>query len=183
MLAGASCQESSATQITFWAWVPGIARAVNQFNKTHPSICVTLEDVGAGDPQYVKISDALKAGSGAPDVAEVEFDELPSFEVTHSVVDLAKYGANKYKSNFVPWAWDEVSQGSAVYAMPGEAGPMAFYYNSKMLAKYHITPPATWAEFAADAAKLKKANPSAFMTNFAATDLQWVMSLMAQDNA
>ena len=183
VLAGASCQESSATQITFWAWVPGIARAVNQFNKTHPSICVTLEDVGAGDPQYVKISDALKAGSGAPDVAEVEFDELPSFEVTHSVVDLAKYGANKYKSNFVPWAWDEVSQGSAVYAMPGEAGPMAFYYNSKMLAKYHITPPATWAEFAADAAKLKKANPSAFMTNFAATDLQWVMSLMAQDNA
>jgi len=99
VLAGASCQESSATQITFWAWEPGIARAVNQFNKTHPSICVTLEDVGAGDPQYVKISDALKAGSGAPDVAEVEFDELPSFEVTHSVVDLAKYGANKYKSN------------------------------------------------------------------------------------
>jgi multiple sugar transport system substrate-binding protein len=183
VLAGASCKSSSATKITFWAWVPGISRAVNQFNKTHPSICVTLEDVGAGDPQYVKISDALKAGSGAPDVAEVEFDELPSFEVTHSVVNLVKYGANKYKSNFVPWAWDEVSQGAAVYAMPGDAGPMAFYYNSKLLAKYHITPPTTWTEFAAAAAKLKKASPSAFMTNFAATDLQWVMSLMAQDNA
>ena len=116
-------------------------------------------------------------------MAEVEFDELPSFEVTHSVVNLTKYGANKYKSNFVPWAWDEVSQGSAVYAMPGDAGPMAFYYNSKLLAKYHIAPPTTWTEFAAAAAKLKKANPSAFMTNFAATDLQWVMSLMAQDNA
>jgi multiple sugar transport system substrate-binding protein len=38
--------------------------------------------VGAGDPEYVKISDALKAGSGVPDVAEVESDELPSFEVT-----------------------------------------------------------------------------------------------------
>jgi multiple sugar transport system substrate-binding protein len=183
VLAGASCKSSSATQITFWAWVPGISRAVNQFNKTHPSICVTLEDVGAGDPQYVKITDALKAGSGAPDVAEVEFDELPSFEVTHSVVNLTKYGANKYKSDFVPWAWDEVSQGSAVYAMPGDAGPMAFYYNSKLLAKYHIAPPTTWTEFAAAAAKLKKANPSAFITNFSATDLQWVMSLMAQDNA
>jgi len=183
VLAGASCKSSSATKITFWAWVPGISRAVNQFNKTHPSICVTLEDVGAGDPQYVKITDALKAGSGAPDVAEVEFDELPSFEVTHSVVNLAKYGANKYKSDFVPWAWDEVSQGSAVYAMPGDAGPMAFYYNSKLLAKYHIAPPATWAQFATAAAALKKANPSAFMTNFSATDLQWVMSLMAQDNA
>ena len=181
--AGASCKSSSATKITFWAWVPGMGRAVTQFNKTHPSICVTQEDVGAGDPEYVKISDALKAGSGAPDVAEVEFDELPSFEVTHNVVNLVRYGANNYQSDFVPWAWKEVSQGPAVYAMPGDAGPMAFYYNSKLLAKYHITPPATWADFAADAAKLKHADPSAYMTNFSATDLQWVMSLMAQDNA
>ena len=178
-----SCKSSSATKITFWAWVPGIARAVAEFNKTHPSICVTLEDEGAGDPQYVKIADAIKAGSGAPDVAEVEFDELPSFEVTHSVVNLAKYGADKYKSDFVPWAWDEVSQGSAVYAMPGDAGPMAFYYNSALLAKYHITPPTTWAQFATAAATLKKDDPSAYITNFAATDLQWILSLMAQDNA
>jgi multiple sugar transport system substrate-binding protein len=183
VLAGASCKSSSATKITFWAWVPGIARAVNAFNSTHPSICVTLEDVGAGSPQYVAISNALKAGSGAPDVAEVEFDELPSFEITHSVVDLAKYGANTYKSKFVPWAWQEVSQGSAVYAMPGDAGPMAFYYNSALLAKHHITPPTTWAQFATAAAALKKADPSAFITNFSATDLQWVLSLMAQDNA
>ena len=181
--AGASCKNSSATKITFWAWVPGMGRAVTEFNKTHPSICVTQEDVGAGDPEYVKISDALKAGSGAPDVAEVEFDELPSFEVTHNVVNLVPYGANKYKSNFVPWAWKEVSQGSAVYAMPGDAGPMAFYYNSKLLAKYHISPPATWAQFASAAAALKKADPSAYITNFSATDLQWIMSLMAQDNA
>jgi multiple sugar transport system substrate-binding protein len=131
----------------------------------------------------VAITNALKAGSGAPDVAEIEFDELPSFEVTHQVVNLVPYGANNYKSKFTTWAWDEVSQGSGVYAMPGDAGPMAFYYNTKELAKYGITPPTTWAEFAAEAAKLHKANPSAYMTNFSAIDLQWVMSLMAQDNA
>jgi hypothetical protein len=32
------------------AWVPGMGRAVTEFNKTHPGICVTQEDVGAGDP-------------------------------------------------------------------------------------------------------------------------------------
>jgi multiple sugar transport system substrate-binding protein len=183
VLAGSSCKSSSATKVTFWAWVPGLGRAVNAFNKSHPSICVTLEDVGAGNPEYVKISDALKAGSGAPDVAEVEFDELPSYEITHNVVNLAKYGANQFKPSFVPWAWQEVSQGSGVYAMPSDSGPMGFYYNSKLLAKYHVTPPATWAQFAADAAKLHKANPNAYLTNFAGTDLQWVLSLMSQDNA
>ena len=181
--AGANCANSNATKITFWAWVPGMGRAVTEFNKTHPDICVTQEDVGAGDPEYVAITNALKAGSGAPDVAEVEFDELPSFIVTKSVVDLVPYGANNVKSDFVPWAWQEVSQGSSVYAIPGDAGPMAFYYNSALLAKYHITPPITWDEFAADAAKLHKADPSAYMTNFSAVDLQWVMALMAQDDA
>jgi multiple sugar transport system substrate-binding protein len=181
--AGANCASSSAVKITFWAWVPGMGRAVTAFNSTHPGICVTQEDVGAGDPEYVAITNALKAGSGAPDVAEVEFDELPSFEVTKNVVNLVPYGANNYKGDFVPWAWSEVSQGSAVYAMPGDAGPMAFYYNSALLAKYKITPPTTWAEFATDAATLHKDDPSAYMTNFSGVDLQWIMALMAQDNA
>ncbi|MBO0774841.1 MAG: extracellular solute-binding protein [Actinobacteria bacterium] len=183
VLAGGSCKSSSATKITFWAWVPGIARAVDEFNKTHSSICVTLEDVGAGNPEYVKLSNALKAGSGAPDVAEVEFDELPSFEVQHYVVNLAKYGANAYRKDFVPWAWHEVSQGGGVYAMPSDSGPMGFYYNAKLLAKYHLKPPATWSKFASEAAALHRANSSAYLTNFAGTDLQWVMSLMAQYNA
>ena len=182
VVAGSSCSPN-ATKVLFWAWVPGMGRAVTEFNKTHPNICVTQEDVGAGNPEYVAITNALKAGSGAPDVAEVEFDELPSFEVTKNVVNLVPYGANNYKSKFTTWAWEEVSQGSGVYAMPGDAGPMAFYYNTKELAKYDLTPPTTWAEFATDAAKLHKANPNAYMTNFSAIDLQWVMSLMAQDNA
>jgi multiple sugar transport system substrate-binding protein len=182
VVAGASCS-STATKITFWAWVPGLGRAVTEFNKTHPDICVTQEDVGAGDPEYVALTNALKAGSGAPDVAEVEYDELPSFEITHDVLNLVPYGANNYKSDFVPWAWQEVSQGPAVYAMPGDAGPMAFYYNSALFAKYHLSVPATWSQFASEAATLHKDDPSAYMTNFSAVDLQWVMSLMAQDNA
>src|ERR1700722_12898637 len=181
--AGANCASSSAVKITFWAWVPGLGRAVDEFNSTHPGICVTQEDVGAGDPEYVAITNALKAGSGAPDVAEVEFDELPSFEVTKSVDNLVPYGANKYKSDFVPWARREVSQGSAVYAIPGDAGPMAFYYNSALLAKYHITPPTTWAQFATDAATLHKADPSAYLVNFSPNDLQWLMTIMAQAGA
>ncbi|HEX3788829.1 MAG TPA: extracellular solute-binding protein [Pseudonocardiaceae bacterium] len=182
-VSGTAACRSGATPVTFWAWVPGIVRAVQAFNASHPSICVSLSNVGAGSPEYTKLTDSLKAGSGAPDVAEVEFDELPSFEITHNVVDLSKFGAANVKNQFVPWAWQEVSQGSTVYAMPGDAGPMGLYYNSTLLAKYGITPPTTWAEFAQDAQRLHSADPQAYLTNFAAADLQWVLSLMAQDNA
>jgi len=174
---------AGAAPITFWAWVPGMVRAVAAFNASHPDICVSLQNVGSGNQEYVKVTNALKAGSGAPDVAEIEFDELPSFEITNNVVDLSKYGATQYRSKFVPWAWQEVSQGPAVYAMPDDAGPMGLYYNSDLLTKYHITAPATWADFASAAAKLHAADPGAYLTNFAAGDLQWILSLMAQDNA
>lgn len=182
VLAGKNCS-SSATRLTFWAWVPGISRAVSKFNATHPGICVTLSDPGAGEAEYTLLNNALKAGTGAPDVAEIEFDELPSFEIQHYLVNLVPYGANNYKSDFVPWAWSQVSQGSAVYAMPSDFGPMAFYYDQQTLAKYHITPPATWAQLATDAVKLHSQNPSAYLMNFNANDPQWLMDMMSQAGA
>jgi len=160
-----------------------MSRAVTQFNATHPDICVTLQDPGAGTGEYVPLNNALKAGTGAPDVAEVEFDLLPSYEIQHYLVDLVPYGANNYKSDFAPWAWSQVSQGSAVYAMPSDFGPMAFYYNQQVLAKYHITPPPTWAEVATDAVKLHQANSSAYLLNLSPNDLQWLMSVMGQAGA
>lgn len=180
--AGSSCSKN-ATPITAWIWVPGINRTVNEFNKTHPGICVTLDDVGAGNAEYVKLEQAIKSGTGAPDVAEVEYSELPNFEVTHSLLNLVPYGANRVKSDFAPWAWSEVSQGSAVYAIPGDSGPMGLYYNSKMMAKYHLAIPKTWAQFAAEAATLHKEDPSAVLSNFDGTDIGWMIALMAQDGA
>jgi multiple sugar transport system substrate-binding protein len=183
VLAGGKSCSSSATQITFWAWVPGINRAVNEFNKTHPSICVTLQNPGAGLAEYTPLNNTMKAGSGAPDVAEVEFDELPSLIIQKYVVNLVPYGANKYQSSFVPWAWQEVSQGSGVYAMPSDAGPAGFYYNSQLFSQNHLTPPATWAQFATEAATLHRANPKAYLANFTPTDLQWLLTAMAQADA
>jgi multiple sugar transport system substrate-binding protein len=183
LVAGASCKSSSATKLTFWAWVPGMERAVEEFNRTHPKICVTQQNPGAGLPTYRALTNTLKAGSGAPDIAEVEFSVLPSFEALNALVDLSKYGANNHRSKFVPWAWQQVSRGSAVLAMPSDFGPMAFYYNAPLLAKHEIEPPATWADFAEAAAKLHRADPKVVLANFGPSDLQWLLVLMAQAGA
>jgi multiple sugar transport system substrate-binding protein len=182
VLAGANCS-SSSVHLTFWAWVPGMDRAVNKYNSTHPGVCVTLEDPGAGEDEYTPLQNALKAGTGAPDVAEIEFDELPSFEIQHYLVNLVPYGANNYKSDFASWAWSQVSQGSAVYAMPSDFGPEAFYYDQQTLSKYKLTPPTTYSQLATDAVKLHSENSSAYLMNFNANDTQWLMDLMAQAGA
>jgi multiple sugar transport system substrate-binding protein len=176
--------KSGATPVTFWAWVPGIYRAVDVFNQSHPSICVDYVTKVGGSGEYIPLLNALKANSGAPDVAEIEYDVLPSFEVLHYTANLVPYGANNYKNDFVKWAWDEVTQGSAVYAMPDDGGSTGLLYNSALLAKYGITSsPTTWAQYASDALAVHKANPKVFMGDFAAGDGQWVLSLMQQAGA
>jgi multiple sugar transport system substrate-binding protein len=180
--ASSSCKPG-AVQLTFWAWAPGYNLVVNQFNKTHPNICVVLDDVGGGNGEYVKLNEALKSGNGIPDVAEVEYIELPSLEITHSLVNLVPYGIDSYKSQIVPSSWAEVSQGSAVYAMPGDIGPLGFYYDTKELAQYHLTPPATWAQFATEAAALHKADSSDYLADFPAADAEWLLSLMQEFGA
>jgi multiple sugar transport system substrate-binding protein len=173
----------TATKLTMWGWAAGYNLAVAEFNKTHPDICVTLENNGASTAEYVKLGDAAKAGSGGPDVAEVEYFDLPSLEITKSLLDLTPYSVASYKATEAPVAWSQVSQGPAVYAMPVDLGPLALYYNSAVLAKYGIAVPTTWADFATAAAKLKAADPGATMTNFDPENSQGILALMQQDGA
>jgi multiple sugar transport system substrate-binding protein len=172
-----------ATNLTFWGWPAGYNLAVKEFNKTHPDICVKLENAGASTAEYVKLSDALKAGSGTPDVATIEYFELPSFEVTHSLVDLSKYGLASARKDEAPVAWDQVTQGSSIYAMPVDLGPLALFYNSKEFSDNGLTVPTTWNEFAADAATLHAKNSALGMTNFDPESTQDVLALMQEYNA
>lgn len=179
---GANCKPG-ATRLTFWAWATGYNLAVNQFNATHPGICVTLENDGATNVEYTKVQDAEKAGSGAPDVAEMEYFVLPSFEITKTLANLVPYGVTTYQSNEVPSAWAQVSDGGGVYAMPVDVGPLAFYYNSSILSKYGLATPKTWAQYAAEAAKLRKDDPQATLSTVDWTDDQPILALMQQYGA
>lgn len=179
---GAACG-ANATQLTFWGWSAGYDLAVNEFNKTHPDICVKLENAGATTAEYVKLNDALKAHNGTPDIAQIEYFEVPSFEITKSLTDLSQYGVSSSRADIAPTAWSQVSQGSALYAMPVDLGPLALYYNSKQFAAAGVSVPTTWAEFATAADKLHAADSNAAITNFDPESTQDVLALMQQYGA
>ncbi len=173
----------SAVKLTMWGWAAGYDLAVNEFNKTHPDVCVQLSNNGASQDEYTKLGNAMKAGSGAPDIAEIEYFALPSFEITKSLLDLSQYGAGDHKSDIAPVAWAQVSQGSAVYAMPVDLGPLALYYNSTEFSKYNLDVPTTWDQFTAVAGKLHQADSKAAIVNLDPTNAQLMLALMQQANA
>lgn len=157
---------SGPVNLTFWSWVPNLQTSVDLFNKTHSNIHVTWSSVPAGaNGTYAKMFTAIKAGN-APDLGQVEYQFLPTFEATGGLADLSQYGASSLQSQFVPWTWGQVTQGSAVYAIPQDTGPMALFYRADIFEKYHLPVPKTWAQYADDAQKLHQADPNSYITDF-----------------
>ncbi len=165
---GSSSSSSTSTgpvTLNYWAWIPNMDKQVALFNQSHPDIHVNWVNVGAGPLEYNKLFTAIKANN-APDVAEIEFQLLPTFETTGGLLDLAPYGAASVRSQFASWTWHQVTLGSSIYAIPQDSGPMAMFYRADIFKKYNLPVPTTWAQYADDAAKLHAANPNEYITDF-----------------
>ncbi|MCW6008952.1 extracellular solute-binding protein [Micromonospora sp. CPCC 205371] len=172
------------TELTFWSWVPNIDKEIALFEKKYPAINVKLVNAGQGEPQYTKLRTALKAGSGAPDVVQIEFQYIPTFTITGDLLDLRPYGAEALKDQFVDWTWGQVTgTNGEVWAIPQDTGPMGMLYRQDIFDKYGIKPPTTWDEFAAAARTLHAADPNVYLTNLASNQNGAWMGLLWQAGA
>lgn len=186
--AASSCSNTisypNATIVTVWGWYAAEKEVSDLFNKNHKDVQICWTKAGAGTKEYEKLQTALAAGSGAPDVAMLEYDRVNSFAISKSIVDLGPYGAAKSKDLYAPGYWDAVSDGTHTYAVPVDAGPVGLYYRKDLFAKAGITtPPATWDEFAADAAKYAASGAPGSFGNYPANMGQGLMALNAQAGA
>jgi multiple sugar transport system substrate-binding protein len=175
-------EESSSNGIvnlTMWNWVIGVDKAAAEFTKLHPNIHINVVNVGSGPTEYNKLYTAI-AANNEPDLAQIEYQLLPTFETTGALVDLSQYGANSIKDQFVPWTWSQVSLGNSVYAIPQDSGPLALYYRADIFQKYNLPVPTTWAQYADDAAKLHAADPSKYITDFNPRQPGWFNGLVWQ---
>ncbi|WP_158850202.1 ABC transporter substrate-binding protein [Saccharothrix deserti] len=162
---------STPTELTFWTWVPDIDQEVALFQKKYPAIKVNVVNAGRGTPEYTKLRTALQAGTGAPDVAQVEYQYIPTFTIMDSLLDLRPYGASALKDKFVDWTWGQVTgPNGEIWAIPQDTGPMGMLYRQDIFDQYGIQPPKTWDEFADAARKLHAANPEIYLTNLSTSD-------------
>jgi multiple sugar transport system substrate-binding protein len=172
---------TTPTTLTFWTWVPDIEKEVALFEKKYPAIDVQVVNAGQGLDAYTKLRTALKAGSGAPDIAQIEYQYIPTFSITGSLVDLRPYGAEENRSKFVDWTWGQVTGPKGeILAYPQDTGPMGMLYRADVFEKHGIEVPETWDDFAAAARKLHTADPGVYLTNMAANEAAGWHGLMWQ---
>ena len=160
---------SGPVKLTYWSWAPNMDQVVALWNKAHPDIQVTVEKQASGDTLMTKVITAAKAG-GAPDLIQAEYQAIPTLVSNNVLADISKYDASA-SSDFAAGVWNQVTLGtSAVYAIPQDTGPLMYFYRKDLFTKYGLTVPATWAEFAADAAKLHQESPTSYLTTFSSGD-------------
>ncbi len=151
--------------ITVWAWEPTLKQVVADFQAAYPKVRVKLVNAGTGNDQYTALQNAVQAGKGVPDVAQIEYYALSQFALGKSVTDLGRFGAKDLRTTYSPGPWNSVNIDGGIYGLPMDSGPMALFYDKKVFDRYKIAVPTTWDQYLDAARRLHKADPKAYITS------------------
>ncbi|GAA2954927.1 extracellular solute-binding protein [Streptomyces enissocaesilis] len=151
---------SGPVTITWWDTsdatneAPTYKALVKDFEKANPDIEVTYVSVPFGDAQ-TKFQTA--AGSkGAPDVLRADVGWTPGFAKSGYLAPLDGTAAGEEVAEFEPGLVEQGKYEGKLYGIPQVTDTLAMMYNKELFAKAGITePPATWAEWKSDIAKVK----------------------------
>jgi len=152
-------------ELTVWAWDPTLETVAENFQEEYPNVDIELVNAGTGNDQYTALQNAIQAGSGVPDVAQVEFYALPQFVLAESLADLSQFGAAGLDGTFTPGPWSAVTQDDGVYALPTDSGPMALFYNKTLFDEHDLEVPTTWEQFAEVGRQLQEEDPDSYITS------------------
>ncbi len=169
------------TTLSFWSWLPNVQNEIKLFEKAYPKIKINYTNAGQGTPEYTHLRTAVKAGSGVPDVVQVEYQYIPSFE--SDLADLTPYGGASLSKDFSSTVFKQVSMNGGIFGIPQDTGPVGNLYRSDVLASAGITSaPTTWAEYEADA-KTLKAKTGDFISDLPPSDASIYLALLWQNGA
>ncbi|WP_207453956.1 ABC transporter substrate-binding protein [Desertivibrio insolitus] len=162
---GAGESASGDQTITVWAWEPTLEQVAADFEAENEGVTVELVNAGTGNDQYTALQNAIAAGSGLPDVAQIEYYAVPQFALAGSLADLNEFGASDLEDTFTPGPWGSVALQDGVFGLPMDSGPMALFYNEEVFAAHNVAVPTTWDEYLEAARALHAADPNLYIAN------------------
>ncbi len=157
-----SSSSSSSTTLTFFGADYGTGPAnsttkywdaiASAFHQANPSIKVNVQTVNWTDfPNKVQ---TLIQNKQFPDV--LEGDTAPQFAQSHLLYKSSDVLSSSVLSNVMQKFLNDTSYQGTPYGIPFTTSTRALYYNKKIFAAAGISsPPQTWAQLQADAAKVK----------------------------
>ncbi|MFC4321270.1 ABC transporter substrate-binding protein [Litchfieldia salsa] len=132
---GASDNEGGKekVELSFWAFgSTGYEDLVKQYESENPDVKIKFRSAETAE-HHDALFTALSAGSGAPDIAMLEVDQLDRFKAAQDrFANLYEYGAKDVQDQYLDWKWNtgEITGEDFLLGMPTDIGPKALYYRT-----------------------------------------------------
>ena len=123
---GSTGSSDKKVELTVWSWDSTLPRTVKGFEAKNPNIKVKVTTAGTNKDEYNALSNAIEAGSGAPDIAQIEYYALPAHVIRGPPENHSDLGASDSQDIYTTGSRYSVN---LVYALPMYSGPMAWFYN------------------------------------------------------
>ncbi|MFB9328261.1 ABC transporter substrate-binding protein [Paenibacillus aurantiacus] len=172
---GNSKSSSGKVELSFWTLGnTGYDDLVKVWNAEHPDIQVKVQNTGDQTAHHNNLTTALSAGSGAPDIFQLEIGFMERFiNATDKFHNLNDLGAKELQPNYLEWKWKQgaSADGSFVIGLPTDIGPTVVYYRTDLAEQAGLpTDPAefsaaidTWDKFAQVAKQFKEKTGKPFV--------------------
>ena len=175
---------SGPVELTFWSWAPGIEDVVALWNQQNPDVQVLVSRQDAGDAAVTKLLTAVRAGNGAPDLVQAEYQSITSLVAADAIADISAELDPQTPDHFSEGIWSAIGVGDgAVYAIPQDTGPLQLYYREDIFDELGLAAPTTWEEYAEAARAVHEADPSRYLGTFSSTDPGLFVGLAQQAGA
>ncbi len=118
-----------AGKITLWGWSYDAMQStglVDDFQKEYPDIQLDFVKYSSSDT-YQNLQLAVSAGTGAPDVVQLENSHLAQFVDLNGLLDITDR-VQTYIPLMNAYKWVDAVKDGKYYAMPWDSGPVVLYY-------------------------------------------------------
>lgn len=165
--------------LSFWSLgTTNYEDLAKEYTKEHPNITFKFQNTSDQTAHHNNLTTALSAGSGAPDIFQLEIAFMERFinnqDKFYNLYDL---GAKDLEDNYLEWKWKQATSvdGSFQLGLPTDIGPTVVYYRTDLAEQAGLpTDPDgfsaaidTWDKFASVAKdfKSKTGKPFADLTD------------------
>ncbi|MBD0841366.1 ABC transporter substrate-binding protein [Streptomyces sp. TRM68416] len=160
---------STGRNMVLWYWSGGLSDTVVKNAKARYDSAVELRAVQIGGYYRSKLITTMAGNAHIPDIAGLKGEDMASYlPNADQFVDLRTLGAEKFKSQYLEWKWDQgIADDGSMIGFPIDCGPVAHLYQYDVFRKAGLPyEPAdvsaelnTWEKFFAAGERLKKRLP------------------------
>ncbi|ANA80957.1 extracellular solute-binding protein family 1 [Paenibacillus vortex V453] len=123
-------------ELSFWSLgTTNYEDLAKEYTKEHPNITFKFQNTSDQTAHHNNLTTALSAGSGAPDIFQLEIAFMERFinnqDKFYNLYDL---GAKDVEGNYLEWKWKQATSvdGSFQLGLPTDIGPTVVYYRTDL---------------------------------------------------